>query len=89
MAASIVCDIKSGKGYLKVVNTLLVPLVLDVAGLEIGANRPYEGFCGTPGQERIEVKTGKCGSVVKDELKVELPPYSFRVIELLVLLNSR
>ena len=86
VAASIVCDIKSGKGYLKVVNTLPVPLVLDVAGLEIGANRPYEGFSGTPGQERIEVKTGKCGSVVKDDsnavFKVELPPYSFRVIEL-------
>ena len=82
VAASIVCDTKTGKGYLKVVNTLPVALALDVTGLEISADRPFEGFSGKPGQERVEVKSGKTGKLDKDVFKVELPPYSFRVIEL-------
>ena len=82
VAASIVCDTKTGKGYLKVVNTLPVALALDVTGMEISADRPFEGFSGKPGQERVEVKSGKTGKLDKDVFKVELPPYSFRVIEL-------
>ena len=82
VAASIVCDTKTGKGYLKVVNTLPVALTLDVTGLEISSDRPFEGFSGKPGQERVEVKSGKTGKLDKDVFKVELPPYSFRVIEL-------
>ena len=82
VAASIVCDTKTGKGYLKVVNTLPVALALDVTGMEISAERPFEGFSGKPGQERVEVKSGKTGKLDKDVFKVELPPYSFRVIEL-------
>ena len=82
VAASIVCDVKSGKGYLKVVNTLPVALKLDITGLDIEANRPFEGFSGKPGQERIKIESGNCGKAGKDVFKVELPPYSLRVIEL-------
>lgn len=82
VAASIVCDVKTGKGYLKVVNTLPVTLALDVDGLEIEANRPFEGFSGKPGQERVETESGKTGKVDNHVFKVELPPYSLRVIEL-------
>ena len=82
MAASIVCNVKSGKGYLKVVNTLPVALKLDITGLDIEANRPFEGFSGKPGQERIKIESGNCGKAGKDVFKVELPPYSLRVIEL-------
>ena len=82
VAASIVCNVKSGKGYLKVVNTLPVALKLDITGLDIEANRPFEGFSGKPGQERIKIESGNCGKAGKDVCKVELPPYSLRVIEL-------
>ena len=82
VAASIVCNVKSGKGYLKVVNTLPVALKLDITGLDIEANRPFEGFSGKPGQERIKIESGNCGKAGKDVFKVELPPYSLRVIEL-------
>lgn len=82
VAATVVVDSKTGKRYLKVVNVLPVELRLDVnvAGLKQGA--AYEGFAGVPAQERVEITTGKKGTVTGGKLSLQLPPYSLQVIEM-------
>lgn len=82
VAATVVVDSKTGKRYLKVVNVLPVELRLDVnvAGLKQGAD--YEGFAGVPAQERVEITTGKKGTVTGGKLSLQLPPYSLQVIEM-------
>ena len=82
VSATVVSDSKTGKRYLKLVNVLPVSLSLDVSGLDIAADRPYEGFSGKPGQERVTVESGTCGTVSGKTFTVQLPAYSFRVIEL-------
>lgn len=82
VSSTVVLDTKTGKGYLKIVNVLPVTLSLDVTGLDIDANRPYEGFSGKPGQERVKVDSGTCGKVSNGAFKVDVPPYSLMVIEL-------
>ena len=82
VSATVVSDSKTGKGYLKVVNMLPVSLSLNISGIDISPNRPYEGFSGKPGQERVKVESGTCGTVSGKTLDVKLPPYSFQVIEL-------
>lgn len=82
VAATVVVDSKTGKRYLKVVNVLPVELRLDVnvAGLKQGAD--YEGFAGVLAQERVEITTGKKGTVTGGKLSLQLPPYSLQVIEM-------
>lgn len=82
VSATVVVDSKTGKRYLKVVNVLPVELRLDVnvAGLKQGA--AYEGFAGVPAQERVEITTGKKGTVTEGKLSLQLPPYSLQVIEM-------
>jgi len=82
VSSTVVLDTKTGKGYQKIVNVLPVTLSLDVTGLDIDANRPYEGFSGKPGQERVKVDSGTCGKVSNGAFKVDVPPYSLMVIEL-------
>ena len=82
VSATVVSDSKTGKRYLKLVNVLPVSLSLDVSGLDIAADRPYEGFSGKPGQERVTVESGTCGTLSGKTFTVQLPAYSFRVIEL-------
>ena len=55
-------------------------LDVNVAGLKQGAD--YEGFAGVPAQERVEITTGKKGTVTGGKLSLQLPPYSLQVIEM-------
>ena len=82
VAATVVVDSKTGKRYLKVVNVLPVELKIDVdaAGLKHGA--AFEGFAGEPGQERVEIKTGKKGTLTEGKLTLQLSPYSLQVVEI-------
>ena len=76
VGASVVVDSKSGKKYLKLVNALPVGLKLSVSGLDIPSTARYEGFSGQPEEQRLTVVSGEVGS------SIQLPPYSFRVVEL-------
>lgn len=82
VSATVVCDTNANKGYLKLVNVLPVSITLDVTGLDIESDRPYEGFSGKPGDERVTIESGTCGKTSEKSFRIELPPYSLRVIEL-------
>ena len=77
VGASLVCDSKTGRRYLKLVNALPVELTVNVDGLTIPAGCKTEEFCGQPEDQKIEVKHDE---TVNGTIK--LPPYAFRVIEL-------
>ena len=81
LGASLVRDSKTGKKYLKLVNAMPDPLVLKVQGLDIPAGTKAEGFNGKPKDQTIEVKLEEIPIQTKDG-RLELPPYSFRVIAL-------
>lgn len=85
VAASVVKDSKTNKSYLKIANIL--PRQLDVT-LSL-KNVPltsqtlkYEGFSGKLGDSRVVTDTGKYAVRQDAKLIINLPPYSFRVIEL-------
>lgn len=82
VSATVVSDSKTGKGYLKLVNVLPVSVSLSVSGIDIASGRPFEGFSGKPGQERVNIESGTCGKISGKTFNVQLPPYSLRVIEL-------
>ena len=82
VSATVVSDSKTGKGYLKLVNVLPVSVSLSVSGIDIASDRPFEGFSGKPGQERVNIESGTCGKISGKTFNVQLPPYSLRVIEL-------
>lgn len=80
--ATVVRDHLTGKSYLKVVNVLPVSLSLNVSGVKSEGGMRYEQINGRPGQERVVVEKGECGSPSSDGFTIVLPPYSFRAIEL-------
>ena len=77
VAVSLVCDSKTGKRYLKLVNALPVELTINLAGLSIPAGAKAEGFNGQPEEQNVAVKSEE----VKGD-KLVLPPYAFKVIAL-------
>lgn len=78
IAVSVVNDTKTGKTYLRIVNVLPVDLKLDVKGLTFTNNKlKWRGFNGKPGQQRTKLEEG---IMLSDN--IELPPYSFRIIEI-------
>lgn len=76
VGASVVRNAKTGKTYLKLVNTLPVELRLDVTGIDIPATAETEGFAGKPEEQRLTITKGEAGT------SMVLPPYSLRVIKL-------
>lgn len=76
LGASVVRNSKTGKTYLKLVNTLPVELRLDVTGIDIPATAETEGFAGKPEEQRLTITKGEAGT------SMVLPPYSLRVIKL-------
>ena len=76
VGASVVCNAKTGKTYLKLVNTLPVELRLAVTGIDIPATAETEGFAGKPEEQRLTITKGEAGT------SMVLPPYSLRVIKL-------
>ena len=77
LGASVVRNSKTGKTYLKVINALPEPLILNVEGLTIPAGTKAIGFDGLPEDQQVVLKTEE--TTGKD---LTLPPYSIRVIEL-------
>ena len=77
VVASVVENSKTGKKYLKVVNALPAPLTLNVEGISIPQGTRYEGFCGKPENQRVEIEKGTTQDGV-----LTLPPYTLRVYEL-------
>ena len=77
IAASLVRDSKTGKKYLKLVNALPTPLILNVEGLDIPVGTQLEGFDGQPENQTIEIKTEPLTTKT-----IVLPPYSFRIVSL-------
>ncbi len=77
ISASVVEDSKTGKKYLKLVNALPVSLTLNIEGAEVKDNMPYEGFEGSPADQKVSTQKGTAASGA-----LVLPPYSFRVFEM-------
>jgi len=77
VGASLVRDSKTGRQYLKLVNALPVTLTLDVRGLTIPEGAQMEGFDGQPEDQQTEIKSEQAPGD-----KLNLPPYSFRVVKL-------
>ena len=77
VVASVVENSKTGKKYLKVVNALPAPLTLNVEGISIPQGTRYEGFCGKPENQRVEIEKG-----TTQDGALTLPPYTLRVYEL-------
>ncbi len=77
VAASVVKDTRTGKTYLKLVNSLPANLQLKVEGLAIPDNSPMVGFEGKVTDKQVMHTSGAVsGSVLL------LPPYSVRVVTL-------
>ena len=77
LGASVVCDSKTGKTYVKLVNALPCQLELTVRGLGVPADARTEGFDGKPEDQRIDIKTGQTTGNT-----IVMPPYSLRVVEM-------
>ena len=77
LGASVVRNSKTGKTYLKVINALPEPLILNVEGLTIPAGTKAIGFDGLPEDQQVVLKTEETTGK-----SLTLPPYSIRVIEL-------
>ena len=77
VGASVVKNTKTGKTFLKLVNALPVPLTLNIEGLTIPVGTKMEGFEGKPEEQKLTIQTTETG-----QKTIELPPYSFRAIEL-------
>ena len=77
LGASVVRNSKTGKTYLKVINALPEPLILNVEGLTIPAGTKAIGFDGLPEDQQVVLKTEETTGK-----RLTLPPYSIRVIEL-------
>jgi len=75
--ASLVCDSKTGRRYLKLVNALPVELTLNIKGLTIPSGSKTEGFNGQPEDQQLKIveQEAEGGSLT-------LPPYAFLVITL-------
>lgn len=84
IAASVVRDSKTGQAYLKVANVLPVELTMaiDARDLPVSDAPRYEGYSGKPGQPSVEVESGTYSKSADGKLKVVMPPYSFRAVEL-------
>lgn len=85
VAASVVRDTLSGKTYLKVANVLPRELSLTLSLKNVGLSSQslnYEGFSGKPGDRTVKTEKGSYPVRQDDKLSIQLPPYSFRVIEL-------
>lgn len=77
VAASVVKDSKTGKTYLKLVNALPSRLILNLKGLAISDTVRAEGFSG-----RIDDKTVSIDNETISAQKIEMTPYSIKVIEI-------
>lgn len=85
VAASVVKDSRTGKTYLRVVNILPQTLdaTLSLKSLNITSQSlVYEGFSGKPGDRSVNIEKGTYPMLQDSALKLSLPPYSLRVIEL-------
>ena len=77
LGASVVRNSKTGKTYLKVINALPEPLILNVESLTIPVGTKVIGFDGLPEDQQVVLKTEETTGE-----SLTLPPYSIRVIEL-------
>jgi len=77
VAVSMVENNHSGCRYLKITNSLPVPLKVSLSGIEVKLPLRYEGFSGKPSDKKISVESGNYAPG-----EIELPAYSFRVIQI-------
>lgn len=77
-AASVVKDSKSGRYYVKLVNSLPSELTVHIEGMPVNAGSKVEYFCGKPGDKSVKVEHTTVGS----NNVITLKPYSVSVIEL-------
>lgn len=85
VAASTVRNSKTGKTYLKIANVLPTRLNLALSLKDVGLSGRqlrWEGFSGKPGDRHVDKGEGVYDVRQDDKLAIELPPYTFRVVEL-------
>lgn len=85
VAASVVRNASTGKTYLKVANILPTRLNLTLSLKNVplsGQQLRWEGFSGKPGDRHVDKATGAYEVRQDDKLTIDLPPYTFRVVEL-------
>lgn len=84
IAASMVKNSKTGKSYLKLVNTLPVDVSFTVSAprINIPQELNYEQISGKQGQKSVNQEKGTIRVAQDAKLTISLPPYTFRVVEL-------
>lgn len=77
IAASVVRNSKTGKTYVKLVNSLPAKVELQVKGLDIPGEAPMQEFSGKVTDKKVTVERGTVSGPM-----MTLAPYSVRIIEI-------